>query len=766
MNKKNISLSVLMLLFSFSLFAQTASIKGVVLDKETNEPIMFTNVYLYKTSYGAATDINGFYNITKIPAGNYFLMVTSLGYDTLKYQIALKAGDFITKNLFLSRSSIMLETVNISGESTSLRNETRTSMVQISPNQIQQIPSIGGQADIAQYLQVIPGVVFTGDQGGQLYIRGGSPVHNKVLLDGMQVFSPFHSIGLFSVFDTDILKNIDMFTGGFNAQYGGRVSSIMDITTRDGNKKRYGGKIDINTFGSKLIFEGPIAKPDKDEVSSVSFLLSGKTSYLDRSAPIFYSYIDSNNLDFTYNDFYGKISVASNNGSKVNVFGFHFDDKVNYDTITSFDWVSNGGGSNIVLIPEKSDLVIRANFAYYQYKTNYYEATSEPRYSAINGFNGGLSFVYFLGKNEIDYGLEMSGFSTDFKYYNSSKEIIQQEENTTEIASFVKVKKMFNNLIVEPGVRLTSYFSKSIITLEPRLAAKYLITDWLRVKAAAGLYSQDLIGTTSEKEVVNLFNGYIAAPESVPNFINSDKEQDALQRAQHLISGIEIEPFPHTLFNLEHYFKYFSQLTNFNRYKQFTNTDEYASEPEYKKVNYISEKGKAIGFDVNIKYDYRKYYFWAAYSYSYITKNDGLSIYHPHFDRRHNANIIGIFRFGKNFCWEASARWNLGSGFPFTQTAGYFERYQYRDLWDKFYNENGQFTIIFGDYNKGRFPYYHRLDIAIKRKIKIAKHMNMELNAGATNLYNRENIFYVNRVSQKKIYQLPFMYNFGMSLTF
>src|SRR5204862_2356678 len=122
------------------------------------------------------------------------------------------------------------------------------------------VPSVGGDPDLAQYLQIIPGVIFTGDQGGQLYIRGGTPIQNLVLLDGMVIYNPFHSIGLFSVLDPDIIRGADVYTGGFNADYGGRISSIMDITTRDGNKKRLSGKVSATTFTSKLIFEGPMKK--------------------------------------------------------------------------------------------------------------------------------------------------------------------------------------------------------------------------------------------------------------------------------------------------------------------------------------------------------------------------------------------------------------------------------------------------------------------------------------------------------------------------
>jgi outer membrane receptor protein involved in Fe transport len=119
------------------------------------------------------------------------------------------------------------------------------SVQKITPKEIDKLPSIGGEPDIAQYMQVLPGVVFTGDQGGQLYIRGGSPVQNKVMMDGMIVYNPFHSIGLFSVFDTDIIRNADIYTGGFGAQYGGRISSIMDVTTIDGNQNEFEGNASI-----------------------------------------------------------------------------------------------------------------------------------------------------------------------------------------------------------------------------------------------------------------------------------------------------------------------------------------------------------------------------------------------------------------------------------------------------------------------------------------------------------------------------------------
>ena len=223
--------------------AQTADLRGFIYDEETGEPIIFCNVILEGTNTGAPTDVNGFFSITNIPIGNYTVHISYIGYDTLRENISLKAKQILTKKFEISESSVKLQTVHISADKQAMKSDVKVSVTKVTPKDIELIPAIGGEPDLAQYLQVLPGVIFTGDQGGQLYIRGGSPIQNKVLLDGMIVYNPFHSIGLFSVFDTDLLRNADIYTGGFGAQYGGRISSIMDITTRDGNKNRFGGKV-------------------------------------------------------------------------------------------------------------------------------------------------------------------------------------------------------------------------------------------------------------------------------------------------------------------------------------------------------------------------------------------------------------------------------------------------------------------------------------------------------------------------------------------
>ena len=159
------------------------------------------------------------------------------------------------------------------------------SIITATPKDMARVVAIGGEPDFAQYLQTTPGVVTTGDQGDRC-ILGGSPIQNKVLLDGMTIYNPFSLYRVFSVFDTDIMRSADIYTGGFSAMYGGRISSIMDITTIDGNKKRHTGKISVNPFGSKLKLEGPIKKLNEaNDNSTSSYIFSGKTSYLEQEVP-------------------------------------------------------------------------------------------------------------------------------------------------------------------------------------------------------------------------------------------------------------------------------------------------------------------------------------------------------------------------------------------------------------------------------------------------------------------------------------------------
>ena len=753
---------------SLPVFAQTGEIRGFIYEQETSEPSIYTSVYLKGTTYGAQSNLDGFFSISRIPPGTYLLISTSLGFDTLRQEVVVKSGDLITKKLYLKKSAIEIKEVEVSAENQAKKSEVQISVNKVTPKEIKQIPTIGGEPDLAQYLQVIPGVIFSGDQGGQLYIRGGTAIQNKLMIDGMIIYNPFHSIGLYSVLDADIIRGADIYTGGFNAEHGGRISSIMDITTRDGNKKRLAGKVSANTFTSKLLLEGPLKKETEGAEGSSSFLISGRTSYLDKTSKSLYSYVDTNGLPFSFTDLFGKISINSSSGSKVNFFGFNFRDHVNYAGIADLNWNSAGGGSNFVLVPSGSAVLIDGNFAYSNYKINLTEADGRVRTSKIGGFNTGFNFSSFMGKDEVKYGFEILGFKTEYQFYTPIGQSSGQKENTTEIAGFLKYKRAGKKIVVEPGVRLHYYASLAEVSFEPRLGLKYNIAEKLRIKAAGGFYSQNLLAAASDRDVVNLFYGFLSGSDNLPDQYKGKDLTTRLQKARHIIAGFEVDLPGNVTMNVEGYIKDFNQLENINRNKLYEDNQLNATKPDSLVKDFIIETGYAKGVDVTFKYDRRSLYLWVVYSLTYVNREEENRTYTPNFDRRHNVNIVASYKFGKKKEWQFNTRWNFGSPFPFSQPAGYYEALVLSNgIGTNVNNQNGSVGIYYNDINKGRLSYFHRLDVSIQRSFHFGKNAVLEITAGATNIYDRKNIFYVRRLNtDERVYQLPFIPTIGASLSF
>jgi hypothetical protein len=752
--------------------AQTGTIRGFVYEQGTGEPVIFTPVVLKGVGLGAQTDVNGYYSISRVQQGTYTIMVASLGYDTLYKEVTVARDQILTEKLFLKKAALEMKTFEVRGDKQEAQTSVRTGVTKLTPKQIERLPAVGGEADLAQYLQVVPGVIFTGDQGGQLYVRGGSPIMNKMMLDGMVLYNPFHSIGLFSVFDNDIIRNADIYTAGFNAEHGGRVSSVMDITTRDGNKTRLSGRVGASTFAAKALLEGPLKKQTEPGAGSSSYLLNFRHSYLDQTSKSLYSYVDTAGLPFTFTDVYGKLSFNGANGSKFNLFGFNFTDGVRYRGVSDLNWDNWGAGTNFVLVPAGSAVLIDGVFSVSNYEITMKEADLAPRSSQISGFNGGLNFKLFNGDDEARYGIEVLGFRTNFQFFNSLGRQFKQEENTSEIAGYFNYKKKLKKVIIDPGIRLHYYASLSVANIEPRFGFKWNITDDLRFKAAAGRYSQNLVAANSDRDVVNLFYGFLSSPEDLPRTMTlrdgTVKEvKDPLQRANHYVAGFEYDLTDDLTANFEVYYKDFRQVTNLNRNKLFNDTEEFADEPDELKKDFIVETGRAYGADLQLKYEKGKTFIWGVYSLTFVDRFDGIQEYNPIWDRRHNLNIVFSHSFGRFDAWKFNIRWNYGSGFPFTQTQGFYGSIPFAgDINTDYIGSNADLSIIFGPINAGRLPDYHRLDVGLTKEWKLDEHKVIELDLSVTNAYDRQNIFYFDRVRFERVDQLPLLPSAGLSFKF
>ncbi|TXC81727.1 TonB-dependent receptor [Luteibaculum oceani] len=748
------------------------TVRGFVYDKGNGSAILFTNVFLDGTSYGATTDENGFFSFGNVPEGNYTLKIKSFNYQEYSEDIEITKGGLISRKIYLEASAIEMDEVEVSAERSRNTTQVKMSVTKISPKEIKALPSVGGQPDLAQYLQVLPGVIFTGDQGGQLYIRGGSPIQNLVLLDGMTIYNPFHSIGLFSVFDTEIISNADVYTGGFNARYGGRISSVMDIKTRAGNKTRNSGKIGVNPFGARLLLEGPLKKLDEETGLSTSYILSAKTSYLEQSANQFYSYASEDGLPYTFTDLYGKLSFNSRSGSQFNLFGFNFQDNVNYQGVSQLGWNSYGFGSHFLAVPSASPVIIEGNFAYSQYGISLQEEGLSERSSSVGNFNLGLNFKYFNGDNETRYGFNVYGIRTTFDYFNRFGAGFNTSDNATEMALYFLKKFKAGSFVFEPSIRTHYYASVSEFVVEPRLGVKYNLSEFVRLKAATGRYSQNLIAGNSDRDVVNLFYAFLSSPTNLPEtFVNENGERvsidSKLQKADHFIGGVELDVTKRFSINAEAYFKNFRQLTNVNRNKIFEDNLANEGRPEELRKDYVLETGDAKGLDFTFKYNAPRYYVWLVYSLGKVTRWDGEKYYPPVFDRRHNLNFVSSVFLGKKRNWELSGRWNFGTPFPFTQTRGFFEQLTFNGGYNSdFTDENGSFAIENGGLNQGRLSTYHRFDLSLKHTWEISEHRSLETVVSVTNVYNRNNIFYIDAIRGNKVYQLPILPSLGVTYTF
>lgn len=758
--KKLLLLSILCA-FSLALLAQNAVLKGFTYDDESGATLPYCTIQLMGTSYGALSDAKGAFMINKIPQGTYAVKVSYMGYTDIIDTIEFSKDASITKRYSLKPSSMMLEAVQIVGEGQRREQETRTSVISVTPKDMSKMPAIGGQPDFAQYLQVLPGIISTGDQGGQIYVRGGTPIQNMLLLDGVILYSPFHSIGIFSVFDMDIMSSADVYTGGFGAEFGGRISSVMDIKTRDGNKKHISGKIDLSNIQSQVLLEGPLVKLKDDRKTSLSFILSGKGSYLDKSSRFFYPYVGDEGLPFGFLDLYGKITLATQNGTKLNLFGFRFDDKVKYQSVADYGWTNWGIGANFMIVPGDVPTTIEGSLAYSNYDCSLNDKQATPRTSSMDGFVFNLGFNYYLGKSLLNVGIEAVGYNTFYQYTTRYGSEVRVEDHTTDLSLFAKFKyNLRNKLLIEPSFRLQYYYSLGEASPEPRLAIKYNILKNLRLKLAGGLYSQNLVSITSDRDVVSLFSGFTSSPVSSSMLsdyrYNSEEEvKGRLQKSQHVIFGIEYDPISKVNINVEAYYKNFSQLISVNRYRM------YDSDPEF-----IWEKGRAYGGDITVKYEHKGFYAWLVYSLGWVKRDDNVIQYPPHFDRRHNINLLASYSFGKRKSWQVDARWNFGTGFPFTQTQAYYPHYDPVSVSDDYILSNEEVYFLLAEFNQARLPHYHRLDIGAKKKFFLGERHSLELSLSFSNVYNYKNIFYVNRTTNDIIYQLPFLYYFGLTWRF
>ncbi|MFN5887166.1 MAG: TonB-dependent receptor plug domain-containing protein, partial [Flavobacteriales bacterium] len=503
--------------------AQDLIIRGFLFDAKNGEAVSGVKVSLLKLDSSliaeARTNENGLFSIPKLNKDNYLLEVIPDRYKPVRMPINL-TGDKKILDVSISLTPVdkVVREIVISMAAKAKKTRPDVGIIKFDKEGVERIPVYGAESDVLGAMSVTPGVTVTGDQGGQFYVRGGTPIQNKTLLDGMTIYNPFHSIGFYSIFETELVKSVDIYTGGFESKYGGRISSIMDISYREGDRGKFGGKISASPFLAKLVLEGPIGKAKENQLATGSYVFTAKHSLLDYTSKSLYPNVnEGEGLPFNFTDVYGKLSFSGGAGSKFSVFGFHNRDSVNY-SIADLNWQASGGGLNFLMIPTSSPVIIKGHINGSNFMTTFSENLVEPRYSKIGGFDLGFDFSYFLrNEGEMNYGFNFCGFNTEFVTYNEAKRKIEATNFSTEIGAYYNYRRVSKNLrwVMQAGFRVQAYASLSTISPEPRLGLKYNATEKIRIKFSGGRYSQNFTSASSDKDIVNLFNGLLSAPTNV-----------------------------------------------------------------------------------------------------------------------------------------------------------------------------------------------------------------------------------------------------------
>jgi len=731
--------------------AQLATLRGRVFDAASGTPLPGVNLLMANEEghrTGTATDGNGFYTLSRITPGTYVLTASFIGYHPHTDTLTFDFGQQQTLDLQLRIDEAELDEVVIETE----RSQTQRSQAglhTVKPSMLSRVPMPDVTYDLAGYLLTLPGFVSPGDRGGQLFVRGGTPTQNLVLIDGMTVYQPFHIIGFYSAFPADIISYVDVYAGGFGARYGGRISSVIDVTTRNGNKERPVGAVSIAPFLSSVRVELPI------EPGKVSLLVSARESIIERISPN----LLGRSLPFRFGDRFLKFHAFLNKTSSLSATMLRTFDEGNIaareeeNAPRNSSWRNEAYGGRYTYLPQEFPILTQWSAYGSRLRSRYSPTEGQERRSQVVSLNMESLFLYLLGDTQIGFGIFVN--TNRFEYDLGPFHRTQQRAATSGGAYVDARFNLGKTLRLEPGFRFET-FSKGIhSTLGPRFRLLWLPSgagSRQQFSLAWGRYFQQIIGLTNEQDVTDVFTVWDASPRGTD-----------VPSATHFILGWQRYLFPWLQLSAEGYYKQLSHLV-FPRFGQTLNQLD-----AFNRVD-----GDVQGLDLRLEISRAAVYANIGYSLSSVEyklrntnlaglppiRDSDLSFPPPH-DRRHQLNTMAQVAFGP---YRLSIRWQYGSGLPFTQVNGYYQLLGVTNAEDQaFHTEPGTTGFSRVALYGGRLPSYHRLDLSAERIFRF-KRLTTRLQAGLINVYDRPNIFDYNIFTGERLNQLPLIPSLGLNV--
>lgn len=745
-------------------FGQKFTLSGYVSDSETGEKLIGASIYSPQKLVGTTSNEYGFYSLT-LPADTYQIVISYVGFQSQKIKVDLKEN--ITQNHNLS-SSIQLSTFEVkASRMEQIQERSQMSAIEIPMKQVEVIPMLLGERDVLKVIQLLPGVQSGGEGTSGLYVRGGGPDQNLILLDGVPVYNASHLFGFFSVFNNDAINNVELIKGGFPARYGGRLSSVIDIRMKEGSQKKWQGTGSIGIISSKLTVEGPLIK-DK-----TSLIVSGRRTYIDVLArPIIRRQAQQSGSDavagYYFYDLNAKINHKFSDKSRLYLSGYFGDDQAyfrdeysntfNNTTFNSSSEAGLGWGNATTAIRWNQiiskKVFSNTTFTYSRYRfrigeetadetiepdTTYGETFKYEYTSGIEDFAGKIDFDILPNPNHyIKAGLG-NIYHTFSPGINAFQSDIGNPANNIDTSfgsnkifahePFVYAEddiKIGARLKLNVGMHFSGFISSNseYFSFQPRVSGRFLINENLSVKASYAEMAQFIHLLT---------NGTVGLPTdlwvpSTDKVKPQNSKQVAVGIAQSLNGGFElsVEGYYKTMQNLIEYKEgasFFSVNRNWDEQIEFGQGNSYGGEVFLQK-----KEGKTTG--------------WVGYTLSWTNRQfENLNFGNPfpyRYDRRHDISFVLVHQLNDHI--DIGVTWVYGTGNAITLATTRYAPYQPQNTLEfgSFFNDIQHFE----NRNDFRMPSYHRLDVGANFK-KQKKWGERTWSVGAYNLYSRRNPFYL-----------------------
>lgn len=702
--------------------ANQASIAGFVKDKKTKETLISATVMLKNTKYGSRSNKNGYYTISEIPPGEYTLIVSFLGYEKVELKVTLNANQDLRKDIELVQSSVKSEGVVIEAEREIERRQISISKVNVPIETIKEI-RVGGESDIFRSLQFLPGVLTSSQISSGLFVRGGSPDQNLVLLDGSTVYNPTHLFGFISTFNTEAIKDVELIKGGFEPQYGGRLSAVLNITQKDGDRSHVGGSASVGAISSRASLEGPIGNG--------SWFIGGRRTYFELIKGLLSESPEEPIPDFNFYDVNAKITQDFGENDKVSLSGFLSSDNLDVSTFG----ISMGLEIGNQLAAMKwthifsNKLFATLNLSASKYFNNFtgdqtgYEFLVE---NSIVDYTGKLGVEWFT--NDIishKFGLEINNYNfrylqnftgdTDSTRDGSSAGTTNLSIKDYNYAFYAQVNYSPVELFsVQAGARVNYWELRDKLLIDPRLAIRYRLFEDVALKGAWGIFSQNLRLATQPD--FSFFDTWLPTDSTV-----------SASRAVHYIFSIETSPHPSYDLNFDVYYKSFDNVSELN-----TNAFQGS---KVKDVFYIG-KAHSYGLEVFVQKKVGKFTGWAGYALGFIKAqfdsiNRGKE-FRPKYDRLHDFKVVAQYNLSSR--WDVGATFTFQSGQSFTGATSRFQSVLP-------HQSNGRGKIVPSQRYGLRLPPSHQLNLNASYIFKTWG-LDSKLIFDIYNVYNRRDIWF------------------------